>query len=265
MKRLQLLVIGLLIIQSAIYGQQITQTIRGRIIDKATQQSLAGVNVVVPGTTPPAGASTGTDGWFKIENIALGRVSLEISCIGYRSLTLNNLLLTAGKEMLLTVELEEDVLSLGEVVVKASSQKSHPNNKMAVISSRSFSVEETEKYAGSRGDVARMAANYAGVSFSNDSRNDIVIRGNSPAGLLWRMDDIDLPNPNHFSENGTTGGPVNMLNNNVLRNSDFITGAFPAEYGNALSGVFDLKLRNGNNEQYEHMFQVGFNGLELGS
>jgi hypothetical protein len=136
---------------------------------------------------------------------------------------------------------------------------------MATVSARTFSVEETEKYAGSRGDVARMAMNYAGVSSANDQRNDIIIRGNSPSGLLWRLEDIDIPNPNHFAEGGTTGGPVGMLNNNLLENSDFFTGAFPAEYGNALSGVFDLNMRNGNNQKHEQLFQVGFNGFEVGA
>jgi hypothetical protein len=136
---------------------------------------------------------------------------------------------------------------------------------MATVSARTFTVEETEKYAGSRGDIARMAMNYAGVSASNDSRNDIIIRGNSPTGLLWKLEDVEIPNPNHFAESGTTGGPVGMLNNNLLNNSDFFTGAFPAEYGNALSGVFDLKMRNGNNEKHEYLFQCGFNGFELGA
>ena len=265
MKIVLWLLSGLIIFQANLFSQPYSQSIRGRVIDKATQQPLIGANVVVLNTMPAIGAVTDAEGWFKLENVALGRVSIDISYIGYRNVTLNNLFLISGKEMILAVELEEEVQHVGEVVVKASPQKNRPNNEMAVISARSFTIEETEKYAGSRGDVARMASGYAGVSFSNDSRNDIVIRGNSPAGLLWRLEDIDLPNPNHFAENGTTGGPVNMLNNNVLRNSDFLTGAFPAEYGNALSGVFDLKMRNGNNEQFEHMFQVGFNGLELGS
>ena len=265
MKKNHLLILAFLLLPACIFSQPLSQSIRGRVIDKATQQPLIGANVVVLNTSPAVGATTNAEGWFKLENIALGRVSIDISYIGYRNVTLNNLFLISGKELLLTVELEEEVQHVGEVVVKASPQKNRPNNDMAVISARSFTIEETEKYAGSRGDVARMASGYAGVSFANDSRNDIVIRGNSPAGLLWRLEDIDLPNPNHFAENGTTGGPVNMLNNNVLRNSDFITGAFPAEYGNALSGVFDLKMRNGNNEHFEHMFQVGFNGLELGS
>ena len=257
--------INLFTLQSALHSQPYSQTIRGRVIDKATQQPMPGANVIVLDTEPVKGAVTDTDGWFKLDDVALGRISLDISFMGYQNVTIRNLFLISGKEMILTVELEESVQHVGEVVVKASHQKNRPNNDMALISARSFTIEETEKYAGSRGDVARMASAYAGVSFANDSRNDIVIRGNSPVGLLWRLEDMDLPNPNHFAENGTTGGPVSMLNNNVLRNSDFITGAFPAEYGNALSGVFDLKMRNGNNEQFEHIFQVGFNGLELGS
>ena len=252
-------------IQANITAQPLSQTVRGQVIDKATQQPLIGANVIVLDTDPIKGATTDADGWFKLDNVALGRVNIDIRYIGYQGVTLNNLYLTRGKELIITVELEERVQQVDEVVVKASQQKTRPNNDMAVISARSFTIEETEKYAGSRGDIARMAANYAGVSFTNDSRNDIVIRGNSPSGLLWRLENIDVPNPNHFAENGTTGGPISMLNNNVLRNSDFFTGAFPAEYGNALSGVFDLKMRNGNNEKFEHMFQLGFNGLELGS
>ena len=136
-------------------------------------------------------------------------------------------------------------------------------NKMATVSARSFSVEESNRFAGSKNDVARMAQNFAGVQGADDSRNDIIIRGNSPSGVLFRMEGIDIPNPNHFARFGTTGGPISMLNNNVLSNSDFLTGAFPAEYGNAIAGVFDLKMRPGNNEDHEFMFQFGFNGLEL--
>ncbi len=133
-----------------------------------------------------------------------------------------------------------------------------------LVSARSFTIEETERYAGSLGDPSRMASNYAGVSMVSDQRNDIVIRGNSPTGVLWRLEGVDIPNPNHFGAAGSTGGPVSMLNNNVLANSDFLTGAFPAEYGNALSGAFDLQMRPGNNEKHEFLGQVGFNGFEAG-
>jgi hypothetical protein len=108
-----------------------------------------------------------------------------------------------------------------------------------------------------------MAQNFAGVQGTNDSRNDIVIRGNSPSGLLWRLDDIDIPNPNHFAVAGSAGGPQGIINNKYLANSEFFTGAFPGNYGNAIGGVFDLKTRNGNNEKHEKTFQFGFLGTEL--
>ena len=134
-----------------------------------------------------------------------------------------------------------------------------------MVSARSFTIDETERYAGSLGDPSRMAANYAGVTSVSDQRNDIVIRGNSPLGLLWRLEGVEIPNPNHFGSIGTTGGPISMLNINHLTNSDFYTGAFPAEYGNAMAGAFDIRMRNGNNQNNEFMGQVGFNGFELGA
>ncbi|MBK9456946.1 MAG: hypothetical protein IPO24_15865 [Bacteroidetes bacterium] len=142
--------------------------------------------------------------------------------------------------------------------IKAYQDKREVNNEMAVVSVRTFSVEETDRYAGSRGDPARMASNFAGVQGADDSRNDIVVRGNSPIGVLWRLEGVDIPNPNHFAIAGTTGGPVSIINNKYLSNSDFFTGAFPAEYGNSIAGVFDLNMRRGNNEQHEFSGQLGF-------
>ncbi len=161
--------------------------------------------------------------------------------------------------------MEENIIQGEEIVIKANGRKDNPINELALISARSFTVEETEKYAGSWQDPARMASNFAGVMSAVDQVNDIIIRGNSPAGLLWRMDGINIPNPNHFGGLGQTGGPISMLNNNVLCNSDFYSGAFPSEYGNALSGVFDLNIRSGNNEKREYVTQVGMNGFEFGA
>src|SRR6476661_7732891 len=110
-----------------------------------------------------------------------------------------------------------------------------------------------------------MVAGFAGVSSSNDSRNDIIVRGNSPNGLLWQIEGIDIPNPNHYGALSSTGGPVNILNNNVLGKSDFLTGAFPAQYGNAISSVFDLKFKNGNPDKTELLAEVSFTGFELGA
>jgi len=160
--------------------------------------------------------------------------------------------------------MEEQITKLDEVVI-TSKKNGEVNNDNASVSVRSFDSEQAAKYAGSLNDPSRMAANFAGVQNSNDSRNDIVVRGNSPLGLLWRLEDIDIPNPNHFGTSGSTGGPVSMINNNLLASSDFLTAAFPASYGNATSAVFDLKMRNGNNEKHEFLGQIGFNGFEFGA
>ena len=165
----------------------------------------------------------------------------------------------------LAPEMSIGVMKQGEVVVKASRRKEEVLNTMTTVSARVFSTEEASRYAGTRNDVSRMATNFAGVRGANDATNDIVIRGNSPTGLLWRLEGIDIPNPNHFGNLGSTGGPVSMLNSNVLSNSDFLTAAFPSEYGNGISGVFDLKMRHGNNEKHEFLGQIGFNGVELGA
>jgi len=246
------------------HSQTMNQNIRGIVVDKITQQPIEGVVVNIPNTNPPVATTTNVRGSFELKNIPIGTVTLNISFLGYKNVILTDLLLTSGKELQLYIEMEEDVIHMEEITVKATKPKSRPINEMATVSARAFTVEETERYAGSRGDIARMASNYAGVYFANDQRNDIIIRGNSPSGLLWKLEDVEIPNPNHYAENGTTGGPVSMLNNNLLRNSDFYTGAFPAEFGNALSGVFDLKMRNGNTKKHEFTIQSGFNGFEVG-
>jgi hypothetical protein len=241
------------------------QTIRGRVIDNESKITLPGASVVLLNSNPLIGTTTDMDGNFSLKNIQLGRQGIQVSFMGYKPATITNLLVNSAQEVVLEIGLTENVIQSKEVVITAETKKDEALNKMATVSARSFTVEETEKFAGSRGDVARMAMNYAGVAAANDQRNDIIIRGNSPSGLLWRLEDVDIPNPNHFAEGGTTGGPVGMLNNNLLQNSDFFTGAFPAEYGNAMSGVFDLKLRNGNSNRHEYLFQVGFNGFEIGA
>lgn len=248
------------------FSQEIfTQSIRGVVIDKASQFPLTGVNIILIGTESQAGTITNEQGNFRFDEVVIGRYDLQASYLGFKTVTTPGIELTSAKEMVLEIEMEEKVLSLEEVTVKAYSRKDRPINEMATVSARSFTVEETNRYPGSYGDPARMAANYAGVMSARDNRNDIVIRGNSSTGLLWRLDGIEIPNPNHFGATGTTGGPISILNNNLLTNSDFYTGAFPAEYGNAIAGVFDLKMRFGNNERREHWSQVGWNGLEMGT
>lgn len=239
---------------------QYRQSIKGTVVDKETKVPLVGVTVGIPGANPAMGAATNETGEFAIRDVPVGKHTVQVSYIGYNSITIPGVLVTSGRETILNIDLEESATKLDEVQI--TDRRDHIN-EMAIISAKTFDVQETERYAGSRADPARMASNFAGVVGADDSRNDIIIRGNSPQGVLWRLEDIDIPNPNHFSVSGTSGGPVSILNNKTLANSDFFTGAFPAEYGNSTAGVFDLKLRNGNTERYEFTGQLGFLGTEL--
>jgi len=248
-------------------AQTASQTIRGTVLDAGAKAPVVGATVVVLGVAPALGASTDADGRFRLAGVPVGRVKLRISSVGYEDLVLNEAAVSAGKEVVLDLALTERLTKLDEVTVtyRRSEDRAVANNEMATVSARPFSPLDANRYAGALGDPARMAQNFAGVSGANDTRNDIVVRGNSPASLLWRLDGVNIPNPNHFGSQGTTGGPVSMLNNNLLAKSDFLTGAFPAEYANALGSVFDLRLRKGNGEKREFLGQVGFNGVEVGA
>lgn len=243
-------------------AQQVTQTVRGVIVDKESNAPIEGATVfALKDSAVLSEHTTQADGSFRLEKIPVGRVNVVASYIGYKRVYLPNILLSSGKETVLNIEMESAVETKQEVQVTAG-RKGETINEMAVLSARAFSVEETERYAGSRGDPARMASNYAGVSGTDDSRNDLVIRGNSPFGLLYRVDNVVIPNPNHFAVAGATGGSVGILNNRMLTTSDFLTGAFPAEFGNAVAGVFDIRLKSGNNERHEYTIQLGMLGAE---
>ena len=241
---------------------QISQNIRGTIIEKETRSEIAGANIsILSNSLSGFNAQSDANGNFRLDAVPVGRHTLKITYIGYHEVIMPNVIVNSGKETILTIEMVEAVNKLEEITV--IQKKGEANNDMSSVSTRNFNMEEANRYAGSRGDPARMASNLAGVNGADDSRNDIVIRGNSPSGVLWRVEGINIPNPNHFAVPGTTGGPVSILNNKIFGNSDFMTGAFPAEYGNTNSGVFDIRLRNGNNEKHEFTAQFGILGMEL--
>lgn len=243
---------------------QLVQTVKGNVLDKDSKQSIVGsVIVMTDDSTNKTAIISDIDGNYVLNNIPVGKHNFICKMIGYSSVALQNVLVTSGKQVVLNFELETNLKQLKEIKITAYDKKS-AINEMASVSARTFDIQETERYAGSRQDPARMASNFAGVSGTDDSRNDIVVRGNSPLGVLWRIDDIDIFNPNHFNIPGSTGGPVSIINNKTLANSDFFTGAFPAEYGNSTSSVFDLKLKNGNKDKYEGTFQFGVMGAEIG-
>ncbi|MEI8273767.1 MAG: TonB-dependent receptor [Paludibacter sp.] len=245
------------------FAQNNKQNIRGVITDKLSQVTLPGATVQIITKDGNKGASADANGNYLLTDISPERYEIKVSYVGYKDLIIPNVVVTSGKETILDITMEENLHQLNEVVVSANS-KDRPINNLAPISARMFSVEEVNRYAGGRSDPARLAANFAGVSAPDDSRNDIVIRGNSPVGVLWCIDGMNVTNPNHFASVGTTGGAVSALNTNLLKSSDFMTSAFPAEYGNAIAGVFDLGFRNGNTQKRETTVQAGLiTGLEV--
>ncbi|PKP27791.1 MAG: TonB-dependent receptor, partial [Bacteroidetes bacterium HGW-Bacteroidetes-19] len=242
---------------------RLTQTVRGTIKDADTKRGLIGTTIIVVGTNPIIGTTTSVDGAFRFDEVPLGRFDFKISYLGYETYTLSEILITSGKEVVLNIELKESAISIGEVEISGNS-KDQPSNSMAMISARTFSVEETSRYAGGLDDPARLAASFAGVATTQTTNNAIIIRGNSPRGVLWRVEGIDVPATFHFPNvDFVGGGGYTVFSNQMLRNSDFYTGAFPAEYGNAFSGVFDIKLRSGNSEKREFTIGAGIQGVDF--
>ena len=236
------------------------QTVRGKIVDEDSRVPLPGATVWLVGSEK--GATTDLDGNFRMDEVPVGRISLLITYIGYEQKLIPNILLTSGKETVLDLTLDESLIAMEAIEIRSDKDKSELSNEMAITSARGFTVDETKRYAGSFNDPARMVSAFAGVDTDPAGDNSIIVRGNSPKGIQWRLEGIDIPNPNHFSEEGATGGPINALNSQMLSNSEFYTGAFAPEFGNALSGVFDMRLRKGNNEQREYSFSIGALGTE---
>ena len=278
MKRFILRMMTLLAV--AVWGLEIhaqTQTIRGQVCDVASGEPMIGVTVQVEGESADAGRSsvskqrftgvavTDIDGNFVIEGVPVGRHSVMATYVGYEPLLMKEQLLSSGKEMVLNLKMTESLSQLSEVVVKPRVNKQLPLNEMAQVGARMFSVEEATRYAGGMADPARTASMFAGVA-AGGVTNGISIHGNSPQMLQWRVEGVEVNNPNHFAEiTGAGGGIFTSLNGIVLANSDFLTGALPAEFGNALSGAFDMKMRSGNNTKYEHAIQVGTLGVDFAS
>ncbi len=255
----------LFFIHSAQAQRILKSSIIGSVYEIQTHSPLPGATIIIIDAEPLLGTTADNQGNFILPEIKIGSYQIKVTHVGYKPYISEPLIVCSGKETMITVYLEETTLTSPEIEIRGDYKKYQAINKMATVSVRSFSVDETFRFAGSYNDPARMTANFAGVTSGIDNRNDIIVRGNSPMGMQWRIDDMEIPNPNHFAAVGTTGGPVTLLNNNLLTNSDFFTGAFPAQYGNTLAGVFDMRIRNGNNQHREYWFQIGWNGLEFGA
>ncbi len=242
-------------------AQNLTQTLRGNVTEEGSVRVLRGVNVKVQGTN--FGSVTDTNGVFVIANLPLGRYAIEVSGVGYQTLVLAEVLVEAGKQKIVEIGLKPKTVQLGEAIVRASLPP-------AFGSVQTITQEQTLRYAATFFDAARLVTSFAGVVAANDQANGLVIRGNSPNGMQWRMEGVEIVNPNHLSNAGTfsdrptqTGGGTTIFSAQLLDRADFLMGAFPAEYGNALSGVMDVHLRKGNDQKHEFTAQAGLIGIDL--
>ncbi len=242
------------------WAQDQTQTLRGTVVDQETQQPLPGVTVrIMVGEETVTGTYSDESGKYRIERAPLGRIVLIATLQGsYSEYKRDNILVTSAREAVHDIELVPAALS--EVVILPPANA--PRNPVSVASTRTISVDLAKRAAGAVDDPSRLVMGFPGVQAPQDNNSDLVIRGNSPVGLLWRLEGIDIPNPNHFARKGSSGGGITVFSAQLLDESDFSTGAWAAEYGNAFSGVFDMRFRKGNNEQRQYRFRTSLLGID---
>lgn len=247
-----------------LYAQSFVQTVRGTVTDAFTQRPVAFAKVVLLDVDPAIAALTDENGQYQLLNVPVGRHDIAFSHPAFEGITKPGVLVSSARETVLNVRLEEALFEMEAVTLVPPRDKGRADNEMAAVSALSFDAEETRKFAGGLDDPTRVAANFAGVVPSPFfSLNTISVRGNSPRGLLYRVGGVEVPNPNHFARIGSSGGTFTLFSTQLLAQSDFYTGAFPAEFGNATAGVFDIEFRNGNNKRNEYTLQLGVLGVDL--
>ncbi len=258
-----LLNFSLILFVTQLYSQSPTQTIRGKIIDQNSEVPLPGATIIIESSSFLKGIISDENGLFRVEEVPVGRYYIEVRYIGYESKGTAEVMVSSSRPVILEIRLQESVSAIEGVEIKAQPRKDIPINQMSLLSARTFTVEETNRFAGGFDDPGRMAASFAGVASGSPNDNALSIRGNSPKGLLWRIEGVAVPNPNHFAGMLAEGGGIlSLVSSQLLNNSDFFTGAFPVEYGNALSGVFDMNLRAGNSEKRGWGLQIGTLGID---
>jgi len=244
------------------FAQPKTQVITGTVIDKTTQLPIIGAYVIIKNSQPIIGTATNQYGKYRLEKVPVGRCEVVCSFVGYSTYTSDAMIVNSAKEITLDIELVEG-LQIEGITVKAFSNISEPVNALAFLSARSFTAEETERIPTSVNDVSKMALSFAGVQKGrSDAENDIVVRGNSAYGMIWRLEGMDIPAPNHYARTGTSGGGISILSAQLMGRSDFYTGGMPAEFGNSMSAAFDIHLKNGNLEKYEKRAKFSLMGLD---
>ncbi len=243
-------------------AQVSTQKIQGIVTERESGIPIIGAYVQLVGAEN-IGSNTDVDGRFIVENVPVGRQQFKVTYIGYQEFITEGIIVSSQRNSELSISLQEGIMMAGVDII-ADGNTNAPMNNLATVSARSFSVEETERMPAGVNDMGRMALSYPGVQQgSNDTENDIIVRGNSSVGILWRLEGIDIPNPNHFARPGTSGGGITIFSAQLLSRSDFYTGGMPAEFGNALSGAFDVHFRKGNKLERQHRVKIGLLGLDF--
>lgn len=240
-----------------------SQTVRGTILDIDSRLPLIGATIIIIGSDPVIGTITDVDGNFKFEKVDIGRIALQTSYMGYEPKIIADIVVNSGKETVIEINMQESVVKIDEVTIKPDRKKGEAKNDMSLLSSHSISLEETKRYTGGMDDPARVVSSFAGVASTPDGSSDIIVRGNSPKYLQWRLDGVEILSPYHMDDQNASFGALTALNNNLLTTSDFYTGAFSPEYGEVLSGIYDVKLRSGNNEKFEAALGIGIMGTDL--
>jgi hypothetical protein len=254
--RLVCLVAALLLEASLATAQQSRSTgrITGTVQDQSTRQPIGGAVVRVVGTAQ--GAVTGADGRFTLEGVEPGTQSLEVAARGFAARRESELVVTISQPTQVAIELAPSALAVEGLVVRPSF--SVPSG--VVTSAYGLSAEEVRRAPGALGDVSRLIQSLPGVVVTNDQRNDLVVRGGSPFENLTLVDNVEVPTLSHFNAQGASGGPISMLNTELIRNARFLAGGFPASYGNRLSSVLEVSLRDGNREKVASSLDLGFAG-----
>ena len=234
--------------------------IKGTVIDKNSRQPLEFINVMIIGLNK--GSVTNAEGRFTIEQVPPGIYRLQASAIGYKSVTTSEYILST-KNLNIPIEMEENLTELEGVTITASPFR---RDVESPVSLRIIGIQEIEKSPGANRDISRIVQSYPGVAFSPIGyRNDLIVRGGAPSENRFYLDGVEIPNINHFSTQGASGGPVGILNADLIREVNFYTGAFPADKGNALSSVLDFKLRDGDMERNSLKATLGASEVSLAS
>ena len=259
MKRLLSLLLFCNITISFLLAQPVHQ-VKGTVIDKSNRQPLEFINVMIVGLNK--GGVTNAEGKFSIGQVPPGIYRLQASAIGYKTVTTPEYILST-RDLHIQIEMEENQTELEGVTVTASPFR---RDIESPVSLRIIGLQEIEKSPGANRDISRIVQSYPGVTFSPIGyRNDLIVRGGSPSENRFYLDGVEIPNINHFSTQGASGGPVGILNADLIREVNFYTGAFPTDKGNALSSVLDFKLRDGDMERNSLKATLGASEVSLAS